>query len=208
MAIGLFGGSFDPVHMGHLRIAEEVREGFSLDTVYFIPAWLQPVKRLTTDPAGANDRLEMIERAIKGNHHFRVSRVEIRKRDVSYTIDTVRHFARRFDDIYFLVGGDAFADIALWKSYRDLFLFANFVVMVRPGSPIGRLPETLREQFKAIGESTWEHSSGKRIFLHHITQLDISSTRIRRLLQEGRSIKYLVPGAVEEHIRRRGLYRN
>lgn len=208
MAIGLFGGSFDPVHMGHLRIAEEVREGFSLDKVYFIPAWLQPLKRLTTNPAGADDRLEMIERAIRGNHHFRVSRVEIRRRDISYTIDTVRHFARRFDDIYFLVGVDAFADITLWRSYRDLFSFANFVVMVRPGSSIGRMPDALRGQIRAIDETTWEHSSGKRIFLHRITQLDISSTRIRQLLQEGRSIKYLVPGAVEEHIRRRGLYRN
>jgi nicotinate-nucleotide adenylyltransferase len=207
MAIGLFGGSFDPVHLGHLRIAEEVREGFSLERIYFIPAWLQPLKRLTT-PADAGDRLQMIERAIRGNDHFRVSRVEIRRRDVSYTIDTVRYFARRFDDIYFLVGIDAFADIAMWKSYRDLFSYANFVVMVRPGSLAARLPETIREQTTAIDERTWEHASGKKIFLHRITQLDISSTRIRQLLQAGRSIKYLVPGAVEEYIKRRGLYRN
>jgi nicotinate-nucleotide adenylyltransferase len=206
MAIGLFGGSFDPVHVGHLRIAEEVREEFSLQTVYFVPAWLQPLKRLT-NTAGADDRVRMIETAIRDNDHFRVSRVEVQRRDVSYTIDTVRHFARKFDDMYFLVGLDAFSDIALWKGYRELFLYANFIVMVRPGST-ARLPESLKGQVGPIDETTWEHVSGKRVFLHHLTQLDISSTKIRQLVQGGRSIKYLVPRAVEQHIRRRGLYTN
>ena len=207
MAIGLFGGSFDPVHVGHLRIAEEVREEFSLERIYFVPAWLQPLKRLT-NPAGADDRARMIEAAIRDNDRFRISRVEIRRRDISYTIDTVRHFARKYDDIYFLVGLDAFTDIALWKGYRDLFSYTNFVVMVRPGSLAARLPENVTGQMRSIGDTTWEHPSGKRIFLHHLTQLDISSTKVRQLVQGGRSIKYLVPRVVEQYIKLRGLYTN
>jgi len=207
MAIGLFGGSFDPVHIGHLRIAEEVREEFSLERIYFVPAWLQPLKR-RTKPAGADDRVRMIEAAIRDNEGFRISRVEIRRRDVSYTIDTVCHFAQKFDDIYFLVGLDAFADIALWKGYRDLFSYTNFIVMVRPGSLAARLPENVTGQMRSIGDTTWEHPSGKRVLLHHITQLDISSTKIRQLVQGGRSIKYLVPRAVEQYIKKRGLYTN
>jgi nicotinate-nucleotide adenylyltransferase len=207
MGIGLFGGSFDPVHMGHLRIAEEVREQFSLETVYFVPAWLQPLKRLAS-AAGADDRTRMIEMAIRDNDYFRMSRIEIRRQGISYTIDTVRLFARRFDEIYFLVGLDAFVDIGLWKGCQELFSYANFVVMARPGRMVEGLPESLKDQVRIIDGTTWEHASGKYIYLRHITQLDISSTRIRGLLRNGRSIKYLVPRAVEHYIKKRGLYIN
>jgi nicotinate-nucleotide adenylyltransferase len=115
---------------------------------------------------------------------------------------------QRYAEIYFLVGVDAFADIGLWKRYRELFSYANFVVMTRPGRVVENLPESIRNQTRAIDEGTWEHTSGKRIFLYRITQLDISSTRIRELLRNGRSIKYLVPTAVERYIKKRGLYRN
>jgi nicotinate-nucleotide adenylyltransferase len=153
--------------------------------------------------------VHMIEAAIRDNDHFRVSRVETRRREVSYTIDTMRQFARRFAEIYFIVGLDAFADIGLWKDGDELFSYAHFIVMVRPGSPIRGLPQSLEGNLRSIGDSTWEHvSSGKRVFLHRITQLDISSTRIRELVRSGRSIKYLVPRAVERHIKKRGLYTN
>lgn len=207
MGIGLFGGSFDPVHMGHLRIAEEVREHFSLEAIYFVPAWLQPLKRLAT-AAGADDRTRMIEMATRGNNYFRTSRAEIRRQGISYTIDTVKLFARKFDDIYFLVGFDAFADIGLWKGFQELFSYANFIVMARPGRMVEGLPESLKQQVHVVDGTTWEHASGKRIFLHHITQLDISSTRIRELLRSQRSVKYLVPRAVEHYIKKKGLYTN
>jgi nicotinate-nucleotide adenylyltransferase len=205
MGIGLFGGSFDPVHMGHLRIAEEVREHFFLETIYFVPAWLQPLKGLAA-AAGADDRTRMIEMATRDNQHFRTSRVEIRRQGISYTIDTVKLFARKFDEIYFLVGLDAFADIGLWKGFQELFSHANFIVMVRPGRIFEGLPESLKEQVRIVDGTTWEHASGKRIFLHHITQLDISSTGIRELLRSRRSVKYLVPRAVEHYIKKKGLY--
>ncbi len=116
--------------------------------------------------------------------------------------------SRRFDDIYFLVGLDAFCDIGLWKGCDELFRYANFVVMVRPGKQMEGFPKDLKGQVSAIDGSTWEHVSGKRIYLHHITQLDVSSTRIRELSSEGKSIRYLVPRQVEQYITKRGLYTN
>ncbi|OPY70527.1 MAG: Nicotinate-nucleotide adenylyltransferase [Syntrophorhabdaceae bacterium PtaU1.Bin034] len=207
MGVGLFGGTFDPVHMGHLRIAEEVRERFSLEKIYFIPARVQPLKQQVRT-AGADDRVRMIEMAIRNNRFFRTSTVEIKRGGISYSIDTVKLFSRRFDDIYFLVGMDAFADIGLWKGYRELFFYAHFIVMMRPGGKVEGLPGSLKGEAQPVDDSTWEHVSGKRIYFHAITQLDISSTTIRELSKNGKSIKYLVPYSVERYIMKRGLYIN
>ncbi len=207
MGVGLFGGTFDPVHIAHLRIAEEVREAFSLEKVYFVPAWIQPLKRTATG-AGADDRVRMLEMATRGNSFFRTSKVEIRRGGISYSIDTVKLFSRRFDDIYFLVGLDAFSDIGLWRGSEELFSYANFVVMVRPGRRVEGLSGPLKGQATQVGDLTWEHASGKRIYVHHITQLDVSSTAIRELSRKGKSIRYLVPDAVERYITKRGLYTN
>ncbi len=205
MAVGLFGGTFDPVHMGHLRVAEEVRERFSLQKIYFVPTWIQPLKQ-QVQATKAEDRLKMIEMAVRNNPFFRVSAVEIRRGGVSYSIDTIKLFSRRFSDVYFLVGMDAFSDIALWKEWDRLFYYAHFIVMVRPGRKVEGPPADLKGQVFSIGESTWEHSSGKRIYFHDITQLDISSTKIRELSKNGNSIKYLVPTNVERFITQKGLY--
>jgi nicotinate-nucleotide adenylyltransferase len=205
MAVGLFGGTFDPVHIAHLRIAEEVREAFSLEKIYFVPALIQPLKRAATG-ADAADRVRMLEMATRSNSFFRTSRVEIERGGLSYSIDTVKLFSRRFDDIYFLLGLDAFRDIGLWKGCDELFRYANFVVMVRPGRRMEGFPENLKGQVSAIDGSSWEHATGKRIYLYYITQLDVSSTRIRELSSEGKSIRYLVPRQVETYITKRGLY--
>jgi len=207
MAIGVFGGTFDPVHVGHLRIAEEVREAFSLERIYFVPASVQPLKA-TVVAAGADERVRMLKMAIAGNGFFRISSTEIRRRGLSYSIDTVRHFSRRFGQIFFLVGTDAFLDIGLWKDWSDLFSSADFVVMARPSNEFSGFPRGLARQIRKIDEATFEHGSGRRIYFRRITQLDISSTRIRELASAGKSIKYLVPGAVERYIMSRGLYRS
>ena len=207
MGIGLFGGSFDPVHVGHLRIAEEVREDFSLERIYFVPARIQPLKAQARG-AEAEDRVRMLRMALRGNSFFRPSSIEVRRGGISYSIDTVKQFHRRFGEIYFLVGIDAFWDICFWKDYRELFSCTDFVVMVRPGTRAAGLPEALKEQTRQVDEVTWEHASGRRIYFHHITQLDISSTRIRELSRMGKSIRYLVPYSVERYIIKKGLYRN
>jgi nicotinate-nucleotide adenylyltransferase len=207
MRVGVFGGTFDPVHVGHLRIAEEVREDLSLERIYFVPTRVQPLKAATRS-AAVDDRVRMLDMALRGNAFFRTSLVEARRVGVSYSIDTVRHFRRRFGEISFLVGMDAFSDIAMWKEYEQLFSSTDFVVMTRPGSVAPGLPEALLGQARRLDETTWEHASGKRIHFHRITQLDISSTRIRELARMGRSIRYLVPYSVERYITQRGLYRN
>jgi nicotinate-nucleotide adenylyltransferase len=206
MGIGVFGGTFDPVHVGHLRIAEEVREERGLDRVYFVPARIQPLKERPASPAG--DRVRMLESAVRGNPGFRVSTVETRRAGVSYSIDTVRHFRRRFGEVSFLVGMDAFMDIGLWRAYEELLSSTDFVVMLRPGHAPAGLPESLKTCARQIDGSIWEHASGRRIYFHRITQLDISSTGIRELAKTGRSIKYLGPRAVERYIIRKGLYRS
>lgn len=207
MAIGLFGGTFDPIHVGHLRVAEEVREHFALERVYFVPTWRQPLKA-GLKAAEADDRVHMIKRAIRNNPLFRCSLTEIQRGDISYSIETLKAFAHRHSEIYFLIGLDAFEDIGLWKGYADLFIYAHFVVMVRPGRKADGLPAALKGKVRKIGGTTWEHASGKRIYFQHTTQLDVSSTRIRELSRRGKSIKYLVPYAVEQYIAQRGLYIN
>lgn len=211
MAIGVFGGTFNPVHVGHLRVAEEIREDFSLETVYFIPSHLPPHKD-TNSAAHAGDRLRMLRAAIRGNRFFRASDLEIRRGGVSYTIETLKKLGRRFGEIYFIIGIDAFMLIDTWYHYEELFYHTNFIVMTRPASgradiPQG-LPERLRARLAARGDDAYSHESGKMIYLHAVTKIDVSSTKVRALRRDLRSIKYLVPPSVEKIIIERGLYRS
>jgi nicotinate-nucleotide adenylyltransferase len=209
MKIGIFGGTFDPVHMGHLRVAEEVRESFSLERIVFVPVLMPPHKR-DYRIAEADDRLHMLRAGTRGNRFFQTSETEIRRGGVSYTIDTLKGFEKRFGEVYFLIGIDAFSEIDTWHAYRELFRHAHFIVMTRPtrnqSSLLNLLPRDIRDEVRVLDENTLEHTSGKRIYLRGITQLDISSTKIKELLKNGRSVRYLVPGPVEKYIHQRGLY--
>ncbi len=211
MAIGVFGGTFNPVHMGHLRVAEEIREEFQLEAVYFIPSHLPPHKN--SDAAGFSaDRLKMLKAAVKGNPFFKVSDLEIRRGGVSYTIDTLKKFGRRFDDIFFIIGIDAFKLIDTWYHYEELFYHTGFIVMTRPasGSPnIPQvLPESVRTKLTVLEDNVYRHESGRMIYLCPVTKIDISSTKIRELHGGDRSIRYLVSPSVEKIIIERGLYRS
>ena len=209
MRVGLFGGSFDPVHNGHLRVAEEVREHFCLERLYFIPAFEQPLKQHVKVTAAA-DRLKMVEMAIRSNKFFHASPVEIRRGGLSYSIETINSFAERHGEVYFLVGLDAFSEIDRWKHYRRIFEQAHLVILVRPMHTkvnyADLLPYEVRPDVESIGNNTYEHRSGKRIFFHPVTKLDVSSTMIRQLAHRGASIKYLVPYVVERFIKQGGLY--
>ncbi|MBP1749439.1 MAG: nicotinate (nicotinamide) nucleotide adenylyltransferase [Deltaproteobacteria bacterium] len=211
MAIGVFGGTFNPVHMGHLRVAEEIREDFRLEAIYFIPSHLPPHK--DTDTAVfSGDRLKMLKAAIKGNSFFKVSDLEIKRGGLSYTIETLKKLESRFHDIYFIIGIDAFKLIDTWYHYEELFYHTGFIVMTRPAS--GRLnipqmlPESIRAKVTAIQDNVYRHESGKMIYLRPVTKIDISSTKIRALHRGEKSIKYLVPPSVEKIIIERGLYRS
>ncbi|MEN6615944.1 MAG: nicotinate-nucleotide adenylyltransferase [Syntrophorhabdus sp.] len=211
MAVGIFGGTFNPVHVGHLRVAEEIREEFRLDNVYFIPAHLPPHKDSGVGEQ-APERLEILKAAVKGNKYFKVSDIEIRRGGVSYTIETLKKLERRFDDIYFIIGLDAFKFIDTWYHWEDLFSHTHFIVMTRPASSVPDishlLPSSIRSRFTVLENNTCRHESGKMIYLRPVTKIDVSSTQVRMLVRGLKSIKYLVPPAVEKIILGRGLYRS
>ncbi|HEY1265664.1 MAG TPA: nicotinate-nucleotide adenylyltransferase [Candidatus Binatia bacterium] len=212
MKIGLFGGTFDPIHFGHLRSAEEVREAFRLDRVIFIPTSIQPLKR--SSASAGPERLKMARLATADNRAFDVSNIEVGRPGKSFTIDTLRAFAARYPktELFFIIGMDAFREIGRWKDFRELFTLANFIVTSRPGSrgrmDRGIIPIAARKSFwydRARG--SFRHESGTRIYFLKLTDIAISASEIRERVKRGKSIRYLVPAKVERYIGRRGLYR-
>ena len=214
MKWGLLGGTFDPIHFGHLRCAEEVRELFRLDRVIFIPAARQPLKTgQTISPFP--DRYRMVERAIRGNAGFAVSDVEAVRGGASYSIDTVRYFLDQDvdgDALYFIVGQDAFDDIGRWKACHDLLSLCNFVVMTRPGYNVRTLPDVVSHDVASqfvydTEQDGFRGPTGTRIYFRALTRLDISATDIRSRVRQGRSVMYLVPDEVRTYIIEHTLYR-
>ena len=214
MRIGILGGTFNPIHLAHLRIAEEVREACALDRVLFIPAALPPHKDVAEEVPFAH-RLAMVEVAIAGNRHFGVSALEGQRQGKSYSVHTLEilHHENPADEYYFIVGMDSFRDITSWKEYKRLFELAHIVVVARPGwadgDPLDLLPVAIRADFcYDCAAKILRHRCGTSVIFLAETRLDISSTRIRQLVAEERSIRYLVPAAVADYIVRHGLYRD
>jgi nicotinate-nucleotide adenylyltransferase len=209
MRVGIFGGTFDPIHHGHLRAAEEVGESFSLERIYFVPVFIPPHKK-DQKISGVEDRLNMVRLAIKDNSFFKLSDIEVKRGGISYSMDTIKSMEKKFEELYYLIGVDAFSEIHTWHRYTDLFYYTNFIVMVRPShareSGLRMFPSHVRKHIKALDDRTFEHVSGKRVHLQLVTQLDISATRIRFSTCEGKSIRYLVPSQVEKYIKGKELY--
>ncbi|MHB8707751.1 MAG: nicotinate-nucleotide adenylyltransferase [Desulfuromonadales bacterium] len=213
MKTGILGGTFNPIHLAHLRIAEEVREACALDEVIFIPAAIPPHK---ADQVAASfaDRLAMVQAALAGNPAFRVSDLEAQRSGKSFSVDTLE-ILREADptgERYFIVGLDSFRDIATWKEYARLFELAHMVVTARPGvelpDPLAALPVAVRDDFCYDNQlKKLRHRSGNAVIFLEETRLDISSTLIRRKVAAGESIHYLVPPAVAAYIAEHGLYR-
>ena len=210
--VGLFGGTFNPIHLGHLRGAEEIREAFGLEEVVFIPAALPPHK-VTEKIIEADHRLEMVKLATQKNPHFSTSDVELKRSGKSYSIDTIRYFREKYPiSPSFILGRDAFVEIETWKEFQDLFSLCNFIVMTRPGSSKSSspsfLPRSLIPAFRYDQEAgAWIHFSGCMLFFKEINFLDISSTKVRELIEKEESVRYLVPPDVEDYIREHDLYR-
>lgn len=196
--IGIMGGSFDPIHYGHLVLAEEVRSQFELEKILFIPNGIAPHKRgRLTD---SEDRLQMTQLATADNVHFEVSRFEIDREEVSYTVDTLRYLKQTMGediDLYFITGADALLDLNLWKSFEEVLKLCTFVGATRPGY----MTEDLAEQAQYLRD-TYD----AKIELLEIPGLAISSTEVRNRVQSGKSIRYLVPKLVQSYIEERGLY--
>jgi len=220
MRIGLFGGTFNPVHVGHLRAALEVKEGFKLDEVILIPASMPPHKT-PAEVADAADRLHMLDLALEETSDLKISDVELKRSGPSYTIDTVEHFRLTLPDqtrIYLIMGMDAFLEIDTWKSYDELLLQIPLIIINRPqsGSASHEGGWQFMENYlasKISKDYAFSESQGcfraknkQPVYVFEVTSLDISSTGIRNLINTGRSIRYLVPHKVAKFINSKGLY--
>lgn len=209
--VGLFGGTFNPIHFGHLRGVEEIRESFGLREVIFIPAAMPPHKAAAS-VLEARHRLEMVKRATYSNPYFSTTDIELQRHGKSYSIDTIRYLLGKYtEDLYFILGGDAFGEIETWKEFQQLFSLCNFIVMIRPESQTtllnGQLQQTLMSVFRYEPEiKAWTHASGHTLYFKEIAYLDISSTQIRELIGKGRSVRYLIPAEVEAYIAQHKLY--
>lgn len=211
--IALYGGTFDPFHNGHLRMAIEVKEAFGLPGIILLPAHNPPHKpgRPVSDAA---HRLAMVRAGVEGLPGFEVSDAEIRREGPSYTLLTVREFeaAHPGKDILFVMGADSFSEIGSWYRCDELLAACDFVVLPRPGTPPeATLPPGVPVELERPHCYSWTGASyrlpgGKRAYCPALPALDIASSAIRDRVRQGRCIRGLVPGAVERHIENHRLY--
>ena len=195
--IGIMGGTFDPIHIGHLVTAQEVYERFALDRVIFMVAGRHPLK--TEGLTAARDRFAMVKRAIVDNDHFEVSDFEVNRDEVTYTVDTLRHLHGEFEDdteFFFITGADALFDIIEWKDAKQLADLTILVGATRPGYDIERAMKRHEHAVQSFDIRTIE-----------VPALAVSSTDIRERVGRGSDVRYLVTDGVAEYIRDRGLYR-
>jgi len=186
--LGIFGGTFDPIHLGHLRAAESVREALGLDQVAFVPAARSPYKG---DPvSSARDRYAMVALATATHERFEPSDLELEREAPSYTVDTVRLLreTRPADELFLIVGSDSVAELPTWRDSARIFAECTVVAVARPGDSARPPTDT---------EVAWVDGPG----------LPVSATDVRRRVRDGRSIRFLVPDAVADYIAKRGLYR-
>ena len=188
MRIGILGGTFNPIHIGHLILAEEAHFKLKLDKLVFVPAFVPPHKS-SSEVINAKDRLEMVRLAIEDNPAFDLSTFEIDSKKKSYSIDTLKEFRVVYGEevqLCFITGSDSLKDLFSWKNINDIFKISKFIVANRPGYPIKEVP--------------------KEVDTVVITPIEVSSLDIRKRLAEGRSIRYLVPEKVRKYILDRKLY--
>ncbi len=212
--VALFGGTFDPFHNGHLRMAIEVREGLSLPRLHLVPS-AQPPHKPHQPVAPARHRLAMAESSVAGVEGLSVLDNELHRRGPSYSLLTVREVlaANPGADVLFLAGADAFSEIATWHRYAELLEACDFLLLPRPGTPPeASFPPGLRIEKAGDGcyslpGRTYRLPGGRRLLCPDLPVLDISSRSIREKVRQGRSIRGLVPPEVERHIAAHALYR-
>ncbi len=209
MSLGVFGGTFNPVHLAHLRLAEEVREALALERVLFVPSADPPHKQ--SELAAATQRLEMVQLAIASNPSFEALDLELQRPGPSYSVDTLRALAERYagQPLWFLMGTDTLAELDTWHEPETVVGLTNIAVVGRPGSTHCALelllPERLAGSFVS-GPGLLRHASGHEIRSVPFPPLGISASDIRRRVARGASIRYLVPDTVIDYIQKKGLY--
>jgi len=201
--IGIMGGTFNPIHHGHLVTAQEALDQFDLDTVIFIPTG-DPPHKVLDHLAGAEDRYLMTVIATSSNSSFFVSRMEIDRKGRSYTIDTVKELRKTSDldpELFFITGADAILEILSWKDTGEIVTLAKFIAATRPGYDLSKMKDLKSTLF------TSEEEANGRVFIMEIPALSISSTNIRERIRSSRPINYLVPEGVNNYIQKHGLYK-
>ncbi len=196
--IGILGGTFNPIHLGHLLLAEQTRGVLGLEKVIFVPANLPPHKS-QAPLAPAQQRYKMVALAVESHPGFEVSDLEIKRSGVSYSVETVAAFQSlfRLRNLYFIVGSDFLRELSGWKDLDKIAKICKFIVAQRPGYPLPGIPPA-----KTISKRL-----SQKLREIHINALDISSTDIRRRIKTGQTIRYLVPESVRKYISSKGLYR-
>jgi nicotinate-nucleotide adenylyltransferase len=210
--VAVLGGSFNPIHYGHLLLAEDVLDQLALDRVLFVPAGSPPHKPAAL-LAPAADRFEMVRRAIADHPRFDVSDVELRRTGPSFTVDTLTALAAGGDQLYYIVGSETFLDLLTWREPRKVAALARLVVIPRAGSVFDTQGAAAQKVLHEIGvEGGFVHAGGapppaRGVLIVHATSLPLSASDLRRRVREGRSLVYRVPPAVIDYVQTHGLYR-
>lgn len=213
-AIGLLGGTFDPIHLGHLRLAEELAETLQLTQVRFIPAGQPPHRKQPR--ASASQRLEMVRRAIAGNPRFMLDEREIHRHAPSYSVDTLISLRAEWPHetpLILFMGTDAFMGLTRWHRWETLLSLAHLAIAWRPGFPEADIERQcpaalsgLLARHRSHDPAVLQRTPAGCVFLHPVTQLDISASQIRASARHGRSLRYLVPDPVLDYLNENRLY--
>ncbi len=211
--IGLLGGTFDPVHNGHLHLAEEAQRFFNLDKVVFIPAYRSPHK-LALEPVSCEHRLAMLTLALEGQSCFSMDKTEINKNEVSYTIETLKKLQSNHPDwnIFLILGADAFQAIDTWKQCSELLDYCNILVGNRPGAEL-QVSDSVKNKLSLSASATDVNvfnnlEKGTGVTFFQISPLDISSKNIRQRIHKEEEVKNLLPPSVDHYIMQHRLYRD
>lgn len=195
MKVAIFGGTFNPIHIGHLIMAQYVLNYTDIDKIIFVPNGVPPHKS-DMEIASGKDRFEMVRLSIEDNPNLDISDFEIKKKTPSWTIDTLQFFSQKYDQVYFMLGSDNLFDILKWK--RSTEILRSFPLIVLPRQ------RNTRGVYKLINHYTDKYCAN--ITFVNMPLIDVSSTEIRKLIKENKSIRYMVCSKVEEYIKRKGLY--
>jgi nicotinate-nucleotide adenylyltransferase len=208
----VFGGSFNPIHLGHLLLADEVQEILGADRVLFVPAG-QPPHKSPVQIAPAAHRHAMVQLAVADHPRFAVSDVEVRRPGLSYTVDTLAALANAGDELFLLIGSETFLDLLNWREPQRVAARARLVVVPRTGSCFAPESAAAQKVLREIGAAPFVHAGegplpANGVLLVHATSLPISASELRRRVRDGRSLAYRVPPAVRAYIEQHGLYRD